>query len=1491
MTRLKQVVSSLLVCAMVTSIAPTVAFAANDDNIVTHAVEGGNIYFDTSTGTITDSDVSITGATIPAKIKGVNVTSIEDGAFSDCSALTSITLPDGLESIGDEAFYGTSLESINIPTSVTSIGDGAFLLCGKLNNVVIPEGITSIGRDTFEFCESLDTITIPNTVTSIGDMAFYSCSKLHSITIPNSVNRIANQAFDGCGLESITIPDSVEAIGSWVFTNCTSLKSINVSSNNQQYSSVDGVLFDKNQTKLVKYPADKTDENYKVPDSVTSIEWDAFTNSKNLKTVSIGKATAPTDSTIMFDDCPQLTDITVADDNEQFSSVAGVLFNKDKTTIVRYPAGKESTAYEIPSSVTAINAGAFIECSNLTEINIPNGVTTIGQSAFEGCKGLTSITIPESVDSIEDDFAICTNLSNINVADSNADYCSIDGVLFSKDKTTLMRYPIGKTNTTYEVPAGVTEIADYAFDNCKTLNTVTIPDGVTSIGHDAFAHDENLTDITIPDSVTSIDNNAFLGCNKLNSIKLPDGLTVISAWAFEQNGSLNNLTIPNSVTSIENGAFSECSSLSSLIIPKNVTSIEQQAFQYCDGLKNIVIPNGITSIENDVFKGCTGLNSVVIPSSVTSVGYKAFQDCNGLTDVYFGGSEEQWNAISIDRRNRFLTNATIHYNSTGPVEDKKDIQNTEVTGVQESYTYTGNEITPDVVVKDGSSTLVADTDYEVSYDNNVNRGTATITITGKGRYSGKKTVTFEITKAVLTITAKDKTITYGDVPANNGVTITGLVNGDTESIVTGLEYSYDYEQYGNVGTYAITPKAATAGNYDIKFVAGKLTVEPKTVGLTWNDGNLYYNGKAKTVSAAATGTVNGDEVKVTVVGGNKTEIGAYTASATGLTGAKAANYALPTDTAHSYSIVSALNNLRVEPNTITATVEGLTIKLVGYATGEITVSADDAVVDGDKLTVHGVEYTVDKSGIKEIPTEVEIETPTSNVKKAEGATIDDSVVSEINSAETKGEGLNEAAADTIAVADKTITAADKANAVTKVKVQTVLDIRPKSYANGELTMNIEPKIKYIYVKADNDVVRSTEPEKLDNSSIKAPITINVKLPSGFEPNFAKHGNEMIPVTVSNGVATWQQSSFSDVTLVSDKRAAVITFQFADGHTQTIRYTAANIGDKLPTDSKSSSTFKGWKIGDTIYTTLTDEALTVLNGTKTLTAEFTANSGSNGGGSSSGGSSGGGAAATDSYSITVKNVQNGTVTVSRKTAAKNATVTITATPDKGYTLGSVKVLDQNNKEVKLNQTNGKYTFTMPASKVTIQVIFQKETIAEEPADMDFVDVPAGSFYENAVKWAVEKNITTGTSDTTFMPDGICTRAQAVAFLWRAAGSPEPKSTTMAFSDVQVGSYYEKAVLWAVENGITKGTSQTAFSPNATCSRSQIVTFLWRSQQSPTVGTSNPFTDVAATAYYANAVLWAVEKNVTAGTSSTTFSPNADCTRAQIVTFLYRTYTNK
>lgn len=255
-------------------------------------------------------------------------------------------------------------------------------------------------------------------------------------------------------------------------------------------------------------------------------------------------------------------------------------------------------------------------------------------------------------------------------------------------------------------------------------------------------------------------------------------------------------------------------------------------------------------------------------------------------------------------------------------------------------------------------------------------------------------------------------------------------------------------------------------------------------------------------------------------------------------------------------------------------------------------------------------------------------------------------------------------------------------------------------------------------------------------------------------------------------------------------------------------------------------------------------------------------------------------ATTEYSVKVSTDGNGTASASLTTAAAGTEITLTAKADAGYTFKEWQVIT-GGVTIKDNK------FTMPAGNVEIKAIFEKNaTPPPAPAVNPFVDVPEGSFYYDAVLWAVDKGITKGTDTTHFSPNGICTRAQAVTFLWRAAGSPAAKSGAMPFTDVKAGSYYETAVLWAVENGITKGTTATTFSPEQNCSRAQIVTFLWRSEKSPAAGTVNPFTDVKASAYYADAVLWAVKKDVTKGTTATTFSPNDNCTRAQIVTFLYR-----
>ena len=269
--------------------------------------------------------------------------------------------------------------------------------------------------------------------------------------------------------------------------------------------------------------------------------------------------------------------------------------------------------------------------------------------------------------------------------------------------------------------------------------------------------------------------------------------------------------------------------------------------------------------------------------------------------------------------------------------------------------------------------------------------------------------------------------------------------------------------------------------------------------------------------------------------------------------------------------------------------------------------------------------------------------------------------------------------------------------------------------------------------------------------------------------------------------------------------------------------------------------------------------------------------SSGGGSSSGGSS------SPSYPVTTPSkTENGTVTVSPRSAEKGDTVTITAKPDSGYQLDDLTVTDKNGKELKLtDKGNGKYTFTMPASKVEVNATFVKE-VETSP----FSDVSTSAYYYEAVKWAQEKGITGGIGNGLFGPNQPCTRAQIVTFLWRAAGSPEPKSMS-SFADVSTDAYYAKAVAWAVENGITTGTGDGKFSPDATCTRAQSVTFLFRAI-GKLVDSKAEFSDVLTDSYYANAVAWAVENGVTNGIGDGLFGPNNSCTRAQIVTFLYRTY---
>ena len=387
----------------------------------------------------------------------------------------------------------------------------------------------------------------------------------------------------------------------------------------------------------------------------------------------------------------------------------------------------------------------------------------------------------------------------------------------------------------------------------------------------------------------------------------------------------------------------------------------------------------------------------------------------------------------------------------------------------------------------------------------------------------------------------------------------------------------------------------------------------------------------------------------------------------------------------------------------------------------------------------------------------------------------------------------------------------------------------------------------------------------NGSKFTAPASDGMTRPDGNNGSYfmwlGSDGNlyapgESVPEVVTTLTAQWTVNQYT------------ITYDLAGGTVEgnPDTYTIETVAFTLKNPTKSGYTFTGWSgtglDGENNMTVTIPKGST---GNRSYTAHWRYN--------------GGGGSGYSYYTIKATAGAGGSISPSGNVSVREGRdQTFTITPDKDYAVANVKIDGKSIGAVK------SYTFENVRRTHTIEVIFMKAN--GNPQTGVFVDVATGSYYEDAVDWAVENGITKGTDDTHFSPDGICTRAQAVTFLWRTAGSPKPETRAMPFTDVPVGSYYYDAVLWAVENGITKGTSNTTFSPNMTCTRAQIVTFLWRSEKSPAAGTANPFADVKSTVYYADAVLWAVKEDITKGTTNTTFSPDADCTRAQIVTFLWR-----
>lgn len=574
----------------------------------TDGVSGGAIYFDLDTGTITGCSDEVTKAVIPAQINGRIVTVIGESAFSSCSKLSEITIPDGVTNIETDAFgQCTALTKVAIPNSVTSLGERAFNACYALNEVTLSNSLTRLETAVFISCMALKSVKIPSSVTSIGDWAFNNCTALNEVTISRGVTIIGMRAFAYCSsLNEIVIPNSVTSIGEAAFDSCANFENVFVESQNSYYKSVDGILYDSNMKQLIYCPDKKSE--VEIPESVTKIgDW-AFAQCSQISKVRI-----PSNVTSVgdwaFKGCTLLSDITFPNGLEYIGQGA-------------FSECSELGEIIIPNTMTTINDWTFSDCKALKKVMLPNSVTSIGESSFYSCESLSEITIPSSVTSIGRSAFSFTALREITMPDSvtNIGYGAFSHCKSLK-KVTL--------------PSKLTKIEGETFHLCEVLNEITIPNSVTSIGHNAFSGCASLKQITIPNSVTSIGAYAFKDCSALEQVNIPNRLANIEESMFANCKALREIVIPSCVTSIGKDAFSSCISLSKVTIANNsrLSRIGSHAFYCCKSLGEIAIPEGVTNIDDWAFYGCESLNKVILPNSLTNVGKDLFYGCKSLTRV------------------------------------------------------------------------------------------------------------------------------------------------------------------------------------------------------------------------------------------------------------------------------------------------------------------------------------------------------------------------------------------------------------------------------------------------------------------------------------------------------------------------------------------------------------------------------------------------------------------------------------------------------------------------------------------------------------------------------------------------------------------------------------------------------------------------------------------------------------------------------------------
>ena len=889
-------------------------------------------------------------------------------------------------------------------------------------------------------------------------------------------------------------------------------------------------------------------------------------------------------------------------------------------------------------------------------------------------------------------------------------------------------------------------------------------------------------------------------------------------------------------------------------------------------------------------------------------------------------SERPTDAGSYTVTVSYETDTVIHTGTKDFTISPKSIEGAAVTRDQSEQVYDGGEKKPAVtsVVLDGN-TLTAGTDYAVAYANNINAtklgpdSQAKIIITGTGNYTGEITVRFPINPVTLRIIGEDRmtaTASYGtkvkDIPVSS---TTVYYNSSKVTIVPGT-WKFDGDgmdeipEVGNTKVYrAVFTPTSGGENYRECFTYIRPSISQAAGAVTDPAAktDLVYNGEEQallgTLPASSTGTV-----QYSLDGTNYTE--------TPPTGKEAGTYTV------SYKVVGDKNHLDVETQSIAVKIEKLAITVtaenktsrVGLALAELTytytpeLAAEDAftgTLESNARPDAAGSYSITQGDLA-LNENYTIDFHAGTYTVANKLAQSDFRFESIPSAVSKTYGDPDFSAGAVSAAEgSTVTYESSAPAVATVD------------GTGKVTI----------LKAGSTVITATAAETADYEQATATCTLTVEkkpitIPTADATVFTYNGTEQTYALAEDGAYTITGNKQTNANETGYSVTAALkdtaNTQWADGTTADKTYTfvigkavitvkakdqSAYVGDKVPALSKDSYTVSGL-VGEEKLTTQPTVKYVGADGneitpdmTKTGEVKILA-AGAEASGNytiryedgklavstrPSGGGGGSSRPSTHPVKAEVSKDPDGTVSLSKTNAAKGDKVTITVKAEQHYEVDEVIIRDSKGKQLAVKDNgDGTFTFEMPADKVTVEPTFSWVN--------PFADVANSAYYVDAVEWMLKREVTQGTTETTFSPNLNCTRAQIVTFLWRAAGSPEPKGT-VSFTDVSAGSYYAKAVAWAVENGITGGTGNGLFSPDAACTRAQSAAFLYRAAGSPTVSGSAGFSDVAADAYYAQAVAWAKEHGITDGIGGGLFGSANDCTRAQIAAFLWRLYAEK